>query len=300
MEWLNYHHLYYFWVVAKQGSIARAVEELRLAQPTISGQIKQLEDTLGEKLFMRAGRGLALTEVGQLTYRYASEIFSLGREFQDVLKGRPSTGRAVPFRVGVSDLVPKLIAYRILEPALRLNEPIQLVCREDAPEILLAELSNHQLDLVLADTPTPSTIRVKAYSHLLGSCGVLLFAARSKAAKYRRGFPQSLDNAPFLLPMEGSALRRDLDQWFDQQQIRPRIVGEFQDSALLKTFGEAAAGIFPAPAAIEKEVRKHYTADVIGPAGGLTERFFALSVERRIKHPAILAISEAARETLFA
>lgn len=300
MEWLNYHHLYYFWIVAKHGSIARAVEELRLAQPTISGQIKLLEDTLGEKLFVRAGRGLALTEVGQLTYRYASEIFSLGREFQDVLKGRPSAGRPVPFRVGVSDLVPKLIAYRILEPALQLSEPIQLVCREDAPEILLAELSNHQLDLVLADTAIPSTIRVKAYSHLLGSCGVLLFAARDMAAKYRRGFPHCLDGAPFLLPMEGSTLRRSLDQWFDQNQIRPRIVGEFQDSALLKTFGEAAAGIYPAPAAIEKEVRRHYTATVVGPAGEVSERFYALSVERKLKHPAVVAISEAARETLFA
>lgn len=299
MEWLNYHHLYYFWVVAKQGSIARAVDELRLAQPTISGQLKLLEDSLGEKLFTRAGRGLALTEVGQLTYRYADEIFSLGREFQDVLKGRPA-GRPVPFRVGVSDLVPKLIAYRILQPALTLGEPIQLICREDAPEVLLAELSNHQLDLVLADSPVPSSIRVKAYSHLLGSCGVLLFAAPKLAAKYRRGFPGSLDGAPFLLPMEGSTLRRALDQWLDHYGVRPRIVGEFQDSALLKTFGEAEAGIFPGPAAIEKEIRKHYGAAVLGPAGGVSERFYALSVERKLKHPAVLAISEAARETLFA
>lgn len=299
MEWLNYHHLHYFWVVAKQGSIARAVDELRLAQPTISGQLKLLEDSLGEKLFTRAGRGLALTEVGHLTYRYADEIFSLGREFQDVLKGRPA-GRPVPFRVGISDLVPKLIAYRILQPALELGEPIQLICREDAPEALLAELSNHQLDLVLADSPVPSSIRVKAYSHLLGSCGVLLFAAPKLAAKYKRAFPESLDAAPFLLPMEGSTLRRSLDQWFDQQGIRPRIVGEFQDSALLKTFGEAEAGIFPAPAAIAKEVRKHYGAVVLGPANGVNERFYALSVERKLKHPAVLAISEAARETLFA
>lgn len=299
MEWLNYHHLYYFWVVAKHGSIARAVEELRLAQPTISGQLKLLEDTLGEKLFTRAGRGLALTEVGQLTYRYADEIFSLGREFQDVLKGRPA-GRPVPFRVGVSDLVPKLIAYRILQPALNTGDPIQLICREEPPEVLLAELSNHQLDLVLADSPVPSTIRVKAYSHLLGSCGVTLFCAKSLAPKYRRNFPACLDGAPFLLPMEGSTLRRALDQWFDQVGVRPRIVGEFQDSALLKTFGEAEAGIFPAPAAIEPEVRRHYSAVPLGPAGEITERFYALSVERKIKHPAVLAISAAAREQLFA
>ena len=299
MEWLNYHHLYYFWVVAKQGSIARAVDELLLAQPTISGQLHQLEEALGEKLFVRVGRGLALTEVGQVTYRYADEIFSLGREMQDVLKGRP-TGRPVRFRVGVSDLVPKLIAYRILEPALKMAESIHLICREDTPEVLLAELANHQLDLVLMDSPVPPTIRVKAYSHLLGSCGVSVFGGGALVSKYKRGFPASLEGAPFLLPADGSALRRSLDQWFESNSIRPRIVGEFDDSALLKTFGEAGAGLFFAPSAIEKEVKDHYGVTVVGRTADLTERFYAVSVERKLKHPAVLSITEVAREALFA
>lgn len=299
MEWLNYHHLYYFWVVAKQGSIARAVDELLLAQPTISGQLHQLEEALGEKLFVRVGRGLALTEVGQVTYRYADEIFSLGREMQDVLKGRP-TGRPVRFRVGVSDLVPKLIAYRILEPALKMGDSIHLICREDTPEVLLAELANHQLDLVLMDSPVPPTIRVKAYSHLLGSCGVSVFGAGDLGGKYKRGFPASLEGAPFVLPADGSALRRSLDQWFESNSIRPRIVGEFDDSALLKTFGEAGAGLFFAPSAIEKEVKKHYNVSVVGRTEDLTERFYAVSVERKLKHPAVLSITEVAREGLFA
>lgn len=299
MEWLNYHHLFYFWTVARHGSIAKAVEELRLAQPTISGQLRQLEEALGEKLFQRAGRGLALTEMGQVTYRYAEEIFSLGRELQDVLKGRPA-GRPVHFRVGISDQVPKLVTYRILQPALGMEDPIQLSCREDSPDVLLAELSNHQLDLVLSDSPVPPTVRVKAYSHLLGFSSVTLFAAKPLAARYRRDFPRCLDGAPFLLPMEGSALRRSLEQWFDQSAIRPRVVGEFQDSALLKTFGEEGVGIFPAPTAIEREVRRYYNALPVGRAGEITDRFYAISVERKLKHPAVLAISAAARERLFA
>jgi LysR family transcriptional activator of nhaA len=299
MEWLNYHHLYYFWTVARHGSIASAVNELRLAQPTISGQLRQLEEALGEKLFQRAGRGLKLTEVGQVAFRYAEEIFSLGRELQDVLKGRPA-GRPVHFRVGISDQVPKLVTYRILQPALQLQDAVVLSCREDSPEVLLAELSNHQLDLVLSDSPVPSWVRVKAYSHLLGSSTVTLFAAKPLAARYRRGFPQSLDGAPMLLPMEGSALRRQLEQWFDQCGVRPRVVAEFQDSALLKTFGEEGVGIFPSPTAIEREVRRYYNAFPVGRAGGLTDRFYAISVERKLKHPAVLAISTAAREKLFA
>jgi LysR family transcriptional activator of nhaA len=299
MEWLNYHHLYYFWVVAKQGSIARAVEKLRLAQPTISGQLKQLEETLGEKLFTRAGRGLALTEVGQVTFRYADEIFSLGREMQDVLKGKPA-GRPVRLRVGVSDLVPKLVAYRILQPALTLDEPVHLVCREDAADVLLAELSNHQLDLVVMDSPVPPTVRVKAYSHLLGSCGVTFFGAGGLAARYRRGFPKCLDLAPMLLPTEGSALRRALDQWFQAHSVRPFIVGEFEDSALLKTFGQAAAGVFPAPTAIEKEVRRQYRATILGRTDEVVERFYAISVERKLRNPAVVAITETARKQLFA
>jgi LysR family transcriptional regulator, transcriptional activator of nhaA len=299
MEWLNYHHLLYFWTVAKEGSIARACEKLRLAQPTISGQLRQLEEQLGEKLFNKAGRGLALTEVGQVVYRYADEIFGLGRELQDVLKGRPR-GRPQRLLVGISDLLPKLIAYRIIQPALSLPEPVHLVCNEDTPERLLADLAEHRLDIVLSDAPLTSQFRVKAFNHLLGSCGVTVFAAREQAGRYRENFPRSLDGAPFLLPLEGSNARRALDQWFESENVRPRIVGEFKDNALLKTFGQAGVGLFTAPAAIEQEVCELYKAGIVGRTDALTERFYAISVERKLKHPAVIRISEAARDQLFA
>lgn len=299
MEWLNYHHLLYFWTVAKEGSIAKACDKLLLAQPTISGQLRQLEDSIGEKLFRRAGRGLALTEVGQVVYRYAEEIFGLGRELQDVLKGRPR-GRPARLMVGISDFVPKLIAYRILRPALMLPEPVQLICHEDTSERLLAELAEHRLDVVLSDAPVSSMIRVKAFNHALGECGITFFAAPSLAEQYAKRFPGSLNNAPMLFPIEGSSLRRGLDQWFETRDIRPVIAGEFKDSALLKTFGQAGIGVFPAPTVIEKEVKEHYKVQIIGRMTDVTEHFYAISIERKLKHPAVLAITEAARERLFA
>lgn len=299
MDWLNYHHLFYFWTVAKEGSIASACQRLRLAQPTISGQLRQLEETLGEKLFARAGRGLVLTEVGQLAYRYADEIFGLGQELQDVLKGGPR-GRPMRLVVGISEVLPKLIAYRILQPALNLPQAVQLVCYEDKPERLLADLSEHKLDVVLSDSPLSAAVRVKAFNHTLGACGVKLFGAPAFAARYRKRFPASLDGAPFLLPSEGSSLRRSLEQWFDERGIRPRVVGEFQDSALMNTFGQAGAGIFAAPSAVEQEVRAQYRVSAIGSLDSVVERFYVLSVERKLKHPAVVAISEAARGQLFA
>ena len=299
MEWLNYHHLLYFWTVAKEGSIARACEKLHLAQPTISGQLRLLEENLGEKLFAKAGRGLALTETGQVVYRYAEEIFGLGQELQSALKGKPK-GRPVRLHVGISDWLPKLVAYRLLQPALALPEPVHLVCQEAAPDRLLAALSEHQLDVVLSDAPVTSLARVKAFNHLLGACGVTLFGAPVLAGRYRNEFPASLDGAPMLLPIEGCALRRSLDQWFDSLGIRPRLVAEFQDSALMKTFGQAGVGIFAAPSVIEKEVEDHYQAAVVGRPDTVVERFYAISVERRIRHAAVLAISEAARGSLFA
>lgn len=299
MEWLNYHHLLYFWTVAREGSIAKACEKLLLAQPTISGQLRLLEETLGEKLFARAGRGLVLTEVGQVVYRYADEIFGLGRELQDVLKGRPR-GRPLRLMVGISDQVPKLIAYRILQPALAMAEPVQLICHEDAPERLLAELAEHRLDVVLSDAPITSMIRVKAFNHLLGQCGVTLFATPELAARHTEDFPASLNGAPVLLPVEGSSLRRSLDEWFDRQDVRPNIVGEFKDRALMKTFGEAGVGIFPAPSAIEREVKEHYNVVALGRVDDVMERFYAISVERKLKHPAVVTLSESARDKLFA
>lgn len=299
MSSLNYHHLLYFWTVAKEGSIAKASKRLHLAQPTISGQLRLLEESVGERLFHRVGRGLVMTEVGQVVFRYADEIFSLGRELQDVLAGRPR-GRALRLLVGISDLVPKLIAYRILQPALAMPGPVQLVCHEDTPERLLADLAEHRLDVVLADAPATSAIRVKAFNHLLGTCGVALFCASSIAARYRKNFPACLEGAPFLLPAEGSSLRRSMEQWFEAEGIRPRVVGEFKDSALMKTFGQAGAGIFPAPSVIEPEVRQHYRVSVVGRPNSLVERFYAISVERKLKHPAVVTISEAARGRLFA
>ena len=298
MEWLNYHHLLYFWVVAKEGSIARACQELRLAQPTISGQLRALEDSLGEKLFIRSGRRLVLTETGRLVFQYADEIFGLGRELTNVLKGRPR-GRPIRFTVGISDLIPKLIAYRILQPVFALKDPVQLVCHENEPEELLAGLSAHKLDLVLTHTPAHS-VRVRVFSHRLGSSGVSLFAASAMAARYRKDFPARLDGAPFLLPMERSALRRDLERWFTLHGIRPRIIGEFQDNALLNVFGHSGVGIFAAPSAIEDEVKRYVRVVPIGQLDSVAEDFYAVSAERKIKHPAVAAITEMARNTLFA
>jgi LysR family transcriptional activator of nhaA len=298
MDWLNYHHLLYFWMVAKTGSITRAAEELRLAQPTISGQLRALEENLGEKLFTKVGRRLQLTEVGQIVYGYADEIFSIGRELTDVLKGIPR-GRPARLVVGISDMMPKLVAYRILQPALTLATPIHFVCYEDHPEKLLLSLAAHELDLVLTDVPAHSAIRVRVFSHLLGSSNIALFAAPPLAARYRKDFPTRLDGAPFLMPMQDSASRRTLDQWLDAHGIRPLIVGEFQDRALLNVFGQAGVGIFASPTVVEDEVRKYYRVALIGRLDSAKEDFYAISAERKIKHPAVAAISESARQSLF-
>jgi LysR family transcriptional activator of nhaA len=299
MEWLNYHHLLYFWTVAREGTIARASEELRLAQPTISGQIRVLEDQLGEKLFQRSGRNLVLTDMGRLVYRYADDIFGLGRELMDTLKDRP-TGRPLRFQVGVADEVSKVIAYRLLEPALRLEQPVYMVCRDGAAERLLTDLATHSLDLVIADTPISPTIKVKAFSHPLGETPVSVFGTAKLAAPRRKNFPKSLDGAPFLLPTIGKTLRRTLDQFFDQQSIRPRVIAEVDDSALLTTFGQAGAGLFVAPTVLEKEVTRQFGVTAVGRLDAVRERYFAISVERRLKHPAVVAISDAANEMLMA
>jgi LysR family transcriptional activator of nhaA len=298
MEWLNYHHLLYFWTVVREGSVARASEQLRLAQPTISGQVRALEEALGEKLFVRSGRSLVPTEIGRVVYRYADEIFSLGRELMDTLKDRP-TGRPVRLVVGIADAVSKLIAYRLLEPALRLPEPVHMTCREGKPDRLLAELSVHGVDLVLSDAPLAASVRVRAFNHLLGECGVTFFAAPALAKKLRRGFPRSLTGQAMLLPTDNTMLRRALDQWFEAEGIRPIVGGEFEDSALMKVFGQAGDGVFAAPSVIEQEVRQQYGVAALGRTDAVRERFYAITVERKIKHPAVVAISEQARTRLF-
>jgi LysR family transcriptional activator of nhaA len=297
MDWLNYHHLHYFWVVAREGSVTRAAELLHLSQPTISGQIRELENAFKAPLFARSGRGLALTETGQAVFRYAEDIFSLGREIMDLVSGRPS-GRPVRLRVGVVDVMPKLIAHLLLEPALHLPEPLRVVCMEGKLDELAAELTIHNLDVVLSDTPLPPTVKAKVFNHLLGQCGVVVVGAPKLRDAYRAGFPKSLDGAPFLLPAEGTALRRSLDLWFDGHGVRPMIRGEFEDSALLKTFGRAGEGLFAVPDAAERDVRRNYGVRRVGRAAGLRERFYAVSVERRLKHPAVVAISNQARQRL--
>jgi LysR family transcriptional regulator, transcriptional activator of nhaA len=298
MEWLNYHHLLYFWTVVREGGVLAASKRLRLSQPTVTGQIRALEHALGEKLFRREGRKLVLTEVGTYVYRYADEIFTLGRELQDGLKGLP-TARPRKLVVGVAEVVPKLIAHRLLEPALRLGEEVQLICKEDRTEALLADLALHALDLVLTDAPVPPGSTVRAYNHLLGESGVTLFATAKRAAALRRGFPKSLDGAAFLMPSDATAVRRSLSQWLEAHGVRPRLRGEFQDSALMKAFGQAGEGVFPGPSVIEEEICAQYGVAVVGRIDAVREQFYAITVERKLRHPAAVAISEAARTQLF-
>lgn len=298
MEWVNYHHLLYFWVVAREGGLVPAGKVLRLSHPTLSAQIHALEDQLGEKLFAKAGRKLALTEVGRLVFRYADEIFTLGREMLDTVKDR-STGKPLRLDVGVVDVVPKLVVRRLLQPALSLPETVKIVCYEDSYEKLLANLSLHTLDIVISDSPVPSGSSVRAFNHLLGETSVSFFGVESLAKTCKRAFPKCLDGAPMVLPLENTALRRDLNHWFDRHEVQPRVVAEFEDSALLKVFGADGVGIFAAPTVVQKEVCRQYGVSVLGHAPDLKERFYAVSVERRLKHPAVLAISDA-RQELFA
>lgn len=298
MEWLNYHHLLYFWMVARKGSIVKASEELLLAPPTISAQITRLEENLGEKLFRRSGRRLVLTDTGHVVFRYADEIFSLGRDLQDTLKGRP-TGRPLQLLVGVADVLPKAIVYRLIEPAFQLTTPVQIVCREDPPDRLLALLAVQQLDLVLSDAPISPGVSVRAFNHSLGECGVGFYAKPKLAAPAKKGFPRSLGGAPMLLPTESATLRRDLDGWFESAGIRPSLVGAFDDFSLLRMFAGAGRGILAAPSVLDREMRTQYRFQWIGDAGPVRMRFYAISVERKIKNPAVASICDAARHEIF-
>lgn len=298
LEWLNYHHLFYFWVVAREGGLVAAGKVLRLSHPTLSTQIHALEDQLGEKLFTKVGRRLALTDVGRVVHRYADEIFTLGREMIDTVKGR-STGKPLRLDVGVVDVVPKLVVRRLMQPALALPEPVHIVFREARFEELLADLAHHTLDIVISDSPVPTGSSVRAYDHLLGECGMSFFGTPALVAAHGRGFPGSLDGAPMLLPLENLTLRRALEQWFDRHHIRPRVVAEFEDSALLKVFGSDGVGLFPAPTVVENEVKAQYRVERLGATTEVSNRFYAVSVARRLEHPAVVAISNA-RQQLFA
>jgi LysR family transcriptional activator of nhaA len=296
MEWLNYHHLHYFWTAAKEGTIAKAGARLFVSQPTISAQIKSLEASLGEKLFVRAGRRLELSEAGQIAFRYAEEIFGLGREMQDTLKGRPGIRRPV-LNVGLSDVVPKMAAHRLLRPLFQAQKDLRLICREDRTEGLFAELAAHRLDVLLTDSPLPAGSTLKAFSHPLGEWGAVFFA-HPRLAAYRKGFPGSLDGAPFLLPTSNTSFRRSLERWFDALAVRPRVVGEFEDSALLNVFGQDGYGIFAGPSFVEKDIREQYGVVAIGRTGEVSESLYAISPERKIKNPAVARLLEAARKGL--
>jgi len=299
VDWLNYHHLLYFWMVAREGSITRAAKQLHLAQPTLSSQIRKLERSLGAPLFERAGRSMVLTEMGQMVYRYADEIFSLGRELTDAVKGRTSEHH-LRLTVGVPDVLPKLVVYRLLKPALEMDESVQLIAHEGKLNELLSELALHRLDVVLSDSSLGAGTHIRAFNHFLGECSITVFATAELARKYKRNFPLSLDKAPMLLPTQNTSVRRVLEQWFDEREIHPRVVHEFEDSALLKVFGQAGEGLFTAPSAIEAEVCRQYGVRRLGRISDVQERFYAISAERRLKHPAVVAISKAARDYVFA
>jgi LysR family transcriptional activator of nhaA len=284
--------------VAREGSLARASAELLLAQSTISKQVHLFEDVLGAKLFAKSGRRLVLTERGQIVFRYAEEIFGLGREMLDTLRDRP-VGRPLRVTVGIADVVPKIVAERVLATALHLPEPVRLVCREDKPDRLLAELALHELDVILTDSPASPNVKVRAFSHLLGESEIMFFGRADLAEKVRSGFPASLDGAPVLLPTENTVLRRSLDQWFEAVDVRPNVVAEFEDSALLKVFGLRGVGLFPAASVIATDVETQYLVQSIGAVAEVRERLYAVTVDRRIKHPAVVAICEAAKTVVF-
>jgi len=298
MRGSSYNHLYYFWVVAREGSVTGAARALHLTPQTISSQLQVLEQSLGVTLFDRSRRSLALTESGRLALGFAEEIFRLGAEMSSALQGHGSD-RPLPFAVGVVDVVPKMIAYRLLKPALHLPQPVHIVCREGKLDALLADIAVHKLDMVLADTPLGSALHVRAFNHPLGECGITFFGAPSIADRYRDRFPQSLQHAPMLVPTLDTALRGALMHWLDHLGIRPHIVGEFDDRALMQAFGQAGVGIFMSPSVIEREIVRQYGVEAVGSTSEVRERYYAISAERRLRHPALVAVSEAARSDVF-
>lgn len=299
MEWLNFHHLRYFQAVAKEGGLRQAAEKLHVSQPSISAQIRELEEALGEKLFRRSGRRKVLTEAGQVALRHADEIFSLGRELVSAVKQRPTT-RPVRLQVGVADAMPKLVSFEILKPALSAGPAVHMICREGKLEDLLGQLAAHRLDIVLADEPAPSTAKMRAFNHLLGESGVTICAAPSLARRLRRGFPRSLHEAPALLPAETTTLRRSLENWFRSLQIRPHVLAEFEDAALMKVMATSASGFVPIPTVVVKEAVSRYGLRVVGATERVRDQFYAITAERTITHPLVSLITENAQRLTFA
>ncbi len=299
MEFLNYHHLRYFWAVAQEGSLRKASEKLHVSQPTISAQVAALEGVLGEKLFLRGSRGLTLTETGHQAFSYAEEIFALGQDFLLSVKQRP-TARPLRINIGIADSLPKLVSHAIIKPIFHLAQPVQAVCLENKASDLFAQLALYRLDIVLADEPAPSALPMKTFNHLLGESGVTFCAEASLARKLRRQFPRSLDQEPMLLPTVGTALRRTLEHWFQEQDLHPRVVAEYDDGALMKVAAEDGLGCFPLPAVAVPEAIARYGFQIVGQAQGCTMQFYAISAERKLTHPAVMAMTSHTRGALFA
>jgi LysR family transcriptional activator of nhaA len=298
MEWLNYHHLLYFWTVAREGGLAPAGKVLRLSQSAISGQISRLEDNLGQQLFERSGRKLQMTETGRVVFRYAEQIFGLGRELLDVVRQR-AADRPLRLVVGIADVVPKLLVRKLLAPAYESEQRLGLVCHEDQFSMLLGSLANHVLDVVIADAPVPPDSELRLFNHLLGQSTVSLVAPASIAAGMRRNFPSSLSGTPLLLPLVGSTLRRNLDAWFARHELVPEIIAEAEDSALLKAFAADGMGAMFVPTVIAATVARRYDVVEVGEIDTVHERYYAITAERRLVHPAVIAIRSAARTELF-
>lgn len=298
MASLNFKHLRYFWMVAKTGSIARASERLHLTPQSISGQLSEFESVLGVELFRRVGRGLELTETGQRMLGYAEQIFSIGDELLESIRADGQV-QSVVFRVGIADSVPKMVAYRLVEPSLGLDEPVRLVCREGRLTTLLGELAVHRLDMVIADRPMPENLNVRGYDHFLGESGISIFGVKSLPGGDGQPFPQCLDGAPFLLPGVDVALHARLMRWFESERLRPRIVGEFDDTALMMAFGQAGAGLFAAPTAIESTIVRQHEVQVVGRIESVREQIYAITAERKLTHPIVTAICRFAQHDIF-
>ena len=297
MEWLNYHHLRYFWVAAKEGSLKKAAEKLHVSQPSISEQIKELEEALGEALFRRSGRSNVLTDAGQIALRYAEEIFSRGAELANAIRQRPGV-QSLRLHVGVADAVPKLVTNEILKPVLAMPQTVHVICREGKMDDLLAQLAAHQLDIVLSDEPPSSSVKFRVFSQLLGESGITFCAAGKLAESLRKGFPESLHNAPALLPAENTAMRRSLEKWFRDKQIHPRVIAEFEDGALMKVMGAEGKGFIPVPTVVLHEALTRYGFKVIGASEKCRDQFYAITAERRITHPAVVLMTRSSQNLL--
>ena len=298
MEWLNYHHLRYFWTVAKEGSLARAAEKLHVPQPSISEQIRELECAFGEKLFRRSGRTKVLTDAGQVALRFADEIFSLGREMVNAVKQRPSA-QVLRLHVGVVDSFPKLVTSEILKPVFAMAQPAYIICREGKLEDLLGQLVAHRLDIVLADEPASSSTNVRTFNHPLGESSTSFCASGKLAGVLKQGFPKSLHDAPALLPSDNTVLRRMVETWFRDVGVRPRVVAEFEDLALMKVMAAEGRGFIVLPSVVADEAVRRYGFRVVGATDACRVQFRAISAERRIAHPAVALITEQARSHLF-